>query len=98
MMVIIGLLVVFGSIVAGYLLEKGNLLVLMQPAELITIGGAAIGTALIATPPAVLRRIIGGVLAALKGSPYNKAYFLETLKMMYEFFSHITKVGVQAIE
>ena len=28
---------------AGYLMEKGNLLVLMQPAELLIIGGAASG-------------------------------------------------------
>jgi chemotaxis protein MotA len=98
MLLIVGLVVVFGSIVAGYLLEKGNLLVLMQPAELITIGGAAIGTALMANPPAVLKRIMAGVIGCLKGSPYNKACFLDTLKMMYEFFSHITKVGVQAIE
>jgi chemotaxis protein MotA len=98
MLVIAGVVVVFGSIIAGYLLEKGNLMVLMQPAELVTIGGAALGTALVANPPAVLKRIIGGILASVKGSPYNKARFLDTLKMMYEFFSHITKVGVQAIE
>jgi flagellar motor component MotA len=42
MFAIIGIVVVFGAIVAGYLMEKGNLLVLMQPAELIIIGGAAL--------------------------------------------------------
>jgi chemotaxis protein MotA len=98
MFVIIGIVVVFGSIVAGYLLEHGNLMVLLQPAELVIIGGAAAGTALIANPPAVMKRIVSGVLATLKGSPYNKAAFLASLKMMYEFFGHVTKVGVQAIE
>ena len=52
---IIGILVVFGAIVAGYLMEKGNLLVLMQPAELVIIGGAAVGTVLVANPPHVLK-------------------------------------------
>jgi chemotaxis protein MotA len=98
MLTIVGIVVVFGSIVAVFLMEKGNLLVLVQPAELITIGGAAIGTALIANPPSVMKRIIGGILGSLKGSPYGKSYFLETLKMMYEFFSHVSKVGVQTIE
>lgn len=98
MLVIIGLVVVFGSIIGGYLIEKGNLLVLMQPAELLIIGGAAVGTGLIANTPGVLKRIIAGLLGVVKGSPYNKAFFLETLKMMYEFFNHVTKVGVQAIE
>jgi chemotaxis protein MotA len=96
--VLAGIVVVFGSIIAGYLLEKGNLLVLLQPAELVTIGGAAIGTALIANPPMVMKRILKGIVSAIKGSPYNQAVFLETLKMLYEFFSHVSKVGMQTIE
>ena len=39
---IVGVLVVLGAIAGGYLMEKGNLLVLMQPSELIIIGGAAL--------------------------------------------------------
>ena len=39
---IIGILVVLGCIAGGYLMEKGNLLVLVQPAELVIIGGAAL--------------------------------------------------------
>ncbi len=44
---IIGIVVVFGSILAGYLMEHGNMKVLVQPAELIIIAGAAAGTVLI---------------------------------------------------
>ena len=47
---IIGIVVVFGCIVAGYLMEHGNIKVLLQPAELIIIGGAALGTVLISNP------------------------------------------------
>jgi flagellar motor component MotA len=36
---LIGIVVVFGAIVAGYLLERGNLLVPLQPAELVIIAG-----------------------------------------------------------
>ena len=43
MFAIIGIVVVFGAIVGGYLMEHGNLKVLLQPAELLIIGGAAIG-------------------------------------------------------
>lgn len=43
MFAIIGIVVVIGAIVGGYLMEHGNLRVLIQPAELLIIGGAAIG-------------------------------------------------------
>ena len=60
MFTIIGIVVVFGCIVAGYLMEHGNLRVLIQPAELIIIGGAAAGTVLIANPMHILKQIGAG--------------------------------------
>ena len=98
MMMALGIVVVIGSIIAGYLMEHGNLMVLVQPAEVVIIGGAAAGTALVANPMRVIKAVISGMIGALKGSPYTKPYFMETLKLMYDFFSHTTKVGVQAIE
>ena len=53
---IIGIVVVFGCIVADYLMEHGNMLVLMQPAELLIIGGAAVGTVLISNPVHTLKK------------------------------------------
>src|SRR6266568_4792146 len=43
MFAIIGIVVVFGAVVGGYLMEHGNLKVLLQPAELLIIGGAGAG-------------------------------------------------------
>jgi flagellar motor component MotA len=69
---IIGIVVVFGAVVAGYLMERGNLKVLMQPAELIIILGAAIGTVLIANPIHILMKILSGIGGAFGGSPFDK--------------------------
>jgi chemotaxis protein MotA len=98
MFVIIGIIVVFGAVVAAYLMEKGNMRVLMQPAELIIIGGAAIGTVLIANPFYILKAIIGGVAGAFGGSKFGKDKYLETMKMMYELFSRARKEGLMALE
>jgi chemotaxis protein MotA len=98
MFIIIGLVVVLGSIIGGFLMEHGPLKVLMQPAEFITIGGAAIGTLLIANPLHVIKKIMGGVMGALKGSHFNKAFYLETLKMCYEILNKARKDGLLAIE
>src|SRR5215475_10259234 len=54
MFVIIGIIVVIGAIVDDYLIEHGNSKVLIQPAELFIISGAAVGTAVISNPLHIL--------------------------------------------
>jgi chemotaxis protein MotA len=98
MFVIIGMVIVLGAVVGGYLMEKGNLLVLMQPAELLIIGGAAIGTLLIANPLPVVIRIFKGILATLSGSKYSDKFYLENLKMLHDLFQHARKNGMVKLE
>lgn len=95
---IIGILVVLGCIAGGYLIEKGNLLVLMQPAELLIIAGAALGTVLIGNPTHVLKSIISGVLQVFKGSRYNAGIYLDTLKFLNDFFNTVRKNGLASLE
>jgi chemotaxis protein MotA len=98
MFAIIGILVVFGSVVGGFLMEKGNLKVLLQPSEIIIIGGAAIGTLLVANPLPVIMKIVKGILSCLAGSPYSKAYYLESLKMLSDIFQFARKSGMAKLE
>jgi chemotaxis protein MotA len=98
MFAIIGFLVVLGAVLGGYLMEHGKLLVLMQPAELVIIGGAAAGTLLIANPMSTVISIVKGMIAVLKGSPYTKASYLETLKMLNELFMQARKLGMVKLE
>jgi chemotaxis protein MotA len=98
MFAIIGIVVVFGAVVAGFLMEKGHLLVLMQPAELVTIGGAALGTLLIANPVHILKGMAGGMVGVLGSSRFGKMRYLDSLKMMYEFLNKVRKEGLIAVE
>jgi chemotaxis protein MotA len=98
MFTIVGILVVFGAVLAGYLMEHGPLAVLIQPAELIIIGGAGIGTVLIANPMHILKKIVGGITGTFKGSSFTEERYLLTLKMMYELFSRARKEGLMALE
>src|SRR5271168_3139461 len=98
MFVIIGIVVVFGAVVGGYLMEHGNLKVLVQPAELVVLGGAAIGTLLIANPLHILKAVAGGVTGVFGGSKYDKTKYLETMKMMFELLSRARKEGLMALE
>lgn len=98
MFVIIGIVVVFGAVIGGYLMEHGNLKVLVQPAELVVLGGAALGTLLIANPLHVLKAVFGGIMGTLGGSKYDKTKYLETLKMMFELLGRARKEGLMALE
>lgn len=98
MFALIGIAIVLGAVVAGYLMEHGQLAVLMQPAELVIIGGAALGALLIANPLPVVLQIAKGLVAVLRGSPYNKAVYLETLKMLSDLFQHARKNGMVKLE
>lgn len=98
MFAIIGILVVFGCVAGGYLMEHGNLKVLIQPAELVTIGGAAIGTVLIANPLHILKKIAGGIGGVFGGSKYTKQAYIDSLKMMYDLLNKARKDGLMALE
>jgi chemotaxis protein MotA len=97
MFVIIGIVVVIGAILGGYLMEHGNLKVLVQPAKLIIIGGAAAGTILIANPLHILKKIIGGITGVF-GGKYGKPKYMESMKMLFELFSRARKEGLMALE
>ncbi|MDX2150232.1 MAG: flagellar motor stator protein MotA [Bryobacteraceae bacterium] len=98
MFAIIGILVVIGSIIGGYLLEHGNLLVLFQPAELVIIGGAALGTVFIANPLPVIKKMVAGLIRVMKPSRYSKKFYLEQLKMLNDIFNYMRKNGTQKME
>ena len=98
MFAIIGTLLVFGAVIGGFLMEKGHLAVLVQPAELLIIGGAAIGTLLTANPIHILKQIVGSLMGTLKGSKFTKARYLSTLKMMYELLNKARRGGLLSIE
>lgn len=98
MFVIIGIAVVIGAILGGYLMEHGPVSVLLQPAELLIIGGAAIGTLLIANPLHILKKIAGGITGIFGASRFDKQKYLDSLKMLYELFSRARRDGLMALE
>jgi chemotaxis protein MotA len=97
MLVIVGAVTVILAVIGGYLFEGGNLAVLIQPAELIIIGGAAIGSMLIGTTPSVLKAL-GGQIGGLLGTGLSKADFADLLVMLYKLFRQIQQGGVMSIE
>jgi chemotaxis protein MotA len=98
MFAIIGLVVVFGAVLGGFLMEHGPIPVLIQPAEFVTIIGAALGTLLVANPIHIIKAMIGAVLGVLKGSGFGKQRYLDSLKMMFEFLNKVRRQGLIEVE
>ena len=98
MFAIIGIIVVFGAVIGGYLMEHGNLKVLLQPAELLIIAGAGAGTVLVANPLHILKKIAGGLVGVFGGSKYTKQRYIELLKTLYDLLNKARKEGLMSLE
>ena len=98
MLVIIGFVVVLGSVVGGFMLEGGPLLVLMQWVEFLIIGGAAIGALLISAPAKLLLKILQKAISAIKGETITRQVYLSLLKLVYELLYKGQKEGWIALE
>lgn len=98
MFVIIGALVVLVAVVVGFTMAGGNLILLIQVSEFITIGGAVIGSLLISANPSLLKKIIAAIPKAISGSHSSKTDYLELLKSFYDLFLIAQRDGLLAIE
>ena len=98
MFAIIGMLVVIGAVMGGYLEEGGNLSVLIQPAEILIIGGAAIGAFLISTPLKIIKATITAVIGILKSTSYKKQDYIDVLMLLNSVFYKIRQQGLVSIE
>jgi chemotaxis protein MotA len=98
MFVIIGIVVVLGGVFGGYLMEHGNFSVLIQPAELVIIGGAALGSLIISSPPRVLKLIVKDIGKIFGGGGVGRAGYIELLLLLNQLFWKIRREGLLAIE
>jgi chemotaxis protein MotA len=98
MFTIIGIVVVIGAVLGGYKMEHGNLHVLFQPAELVIIFGAALGSFFIASPPKVVGLVAKNFGRIISAKSPTKADYLEVLALLNSIFSKMRKEGLIAIE
>ena len=98
MFALVGLVVVLVAVVGGYLMEHGPVAVLLQPAELLIIGGAAVGTLLTANPLHIIKQIVANLTGMLKPARFSKESYLDTFRMCYELLNKARKDGLMGLE
>jgi chemotaxis protein MotA len=95
---LIGIAVVIGCVLSGYLGGGGHFEVLVQPFEFLIIMGAATGAFIIANPPYVMKHVMGCLSRVMSGPRYQKKDYSELLTLLYVIFKMLKTRGVLAIE
>jgi chemotaxis protein MotA len=94
----LGLLIVIGSVLGGFGMAGGTFGVLVQPSELVVIGGAAAGTLVIMAPGKIGKRVLHAFGIGFKGSMPSTDDYQELLKLLFHLFQVIRREGVLGME
>ena len=95
---IIGILIVIGAVVGGFLGMGGHLSVLWQPFELVIIGGACCGIFVLAHPMHVVRDTLTAIGELFTGRRQKEHDFLELLGLLYTLLRTVKGKGMLQIE
>ena len=91
MLVIVGYVVVLGSVFGGFAMAGGHLGALWQPLELLMIGGGALGAFFVGNTIKAIKATLKDLPTVLKGSKYTKGTYMELMALMYELLSRCAR-------
>ncbi len=98
MIIIIGMVIIFGGTIFGFTYGGGKVASLFHISEIVTIASMAGGAMIIMSPLKVLKQILTMSINCLKGAPFAKKDFEDLLKVMYELFVLGRRNGMIALE
>lgn len=98
MLVIIGYIAVVLSVFGGFALAGGHLAALLQPIELLMIGGAAVGAFFVGNTGKAIKATLKALPSLLQGSKFTKSLYMELMSMLFEILSKVRKEGLMSIE
>ena len=98
MLVIVGYIVVVLTVFGGFALAGGHLAALLQPLELLMIGGGAAGAFLVGNNSKAIKATLKALPTVLKGSKYSRAQYMDVMALLYELLTKIRKEGLMSVE
>ncbi|MDZ5698435.1 flagellar motor stator protein MotA [Chelativorans sp. M5D2P16] len=96
--ILIGLVVTFGCVIGGFMAMGGHIDVLIQPWEVVIIGGAALGTFLVANPLATVKDTGKACLEAFKHAVPKQKEYLETLGLLHNLMRELRTKSRSEVE
>ncbi|MEN9830379.1 MAG: flagellar motor stator protein MotA [Burkholderiaceae bacterium] len=94
----IGMVLGIGCAILGYALHGGNIVVLWQPTEVLSIGGLGIGYLIASNSPRNLKATMAALPRAFKSPKSNKRKCLDLLCLMFEILQKIRRDGLMSLE
>ena len=100
MLTIGGLVFMLACVFGSYILAGGSMEPPLHPLpfEMMAIGGAAIGTFLMANSMHDVKHTLGGFKKVLGGAAYSKPHYIELLSLLFLFARLATSKGPMALE
>ena len=95
---ILGIVVVLGCVVGGYLIEGGPVHQLLQPVEVLIICGAALGSFLISAPMSVFTFVLKNIGSVFTAKEDSKSFYVSLLSLLYELFQTARVNGAVALD
>ena len=98
MLVIIGYVIVTASVLGGFALAGGHMASLLQPVELLMIGGAALGAFICGNNSKSIKATLKALPKTLTGSKYTKVVYMDLMALLYDILAKVRKEGLMTIE
>jgi chemotaxis protein MotA len=98
MPLVVGLLILFGSIIGGFTMAGGKVAALIQISEFVVITGAAIGAMIISDGPGVVGKVAKEIMGLMKPATLSKDSYRDLLKMLFQLFNLSRREGLLALE
>lgn len=86
------------SVFGGFALAGGHLAALLQPLELLMIGGAAVGAFLVGNNGKAMKATLKAVPTLFKGSKFTRALYMDLMALLFEILTKVRKEGLMSIE
>jgi chemotaxis protein MotA len=90
--------VVIGAVFGGFALNGGHLAALLQPLELLMIGGGAAGAFFVGNNTKTVKATLKALPTVLQGSRYTRELYMELMSLLFDVLSKVRKEGLMSIE
>ncbi|GAD32383.1 flagellar motor stator protein MotA [Photobacterium leiognathi] len=94
----IGAIIIIICVFGGYIWAGGNLRAIWQPAELLIIVGATIGSLIIGNPPHVLKEMRLQFREILSPNHHEEQYYMELMALLQALLDTVRNNGFKALD